>query len=78
MAPYLLCVNLNGMNSDAQPKILPIGQGPFEKSMIKILRQSSYRGPIGIIDHRTELDTKESLVENLLGLENLLSELGND
>ena len=45
MQPYLLCVNLNGMNASGTPKILPIGSGDSERKMIKILKQSGYSGP---------------------------------
>ena len=74
LKPYLLCLNLNGMNDNAQPKILPLGQGRHEKRMIDIVIRSGYEGPIGIIDHRNELDTKESLKQNLDGLDGLLGE----
>lgn len=73
--PYLFCLNLNGMNRDAKPKILPIGQGEFEKRMIEIVRKSNYQGPIGILDHREEIDAEVSLRENLQGLGRLRAEL---
>lgn len=72
MKPYLLCLNLNGMNDGAQPKILPIGQGQHDRAMLRIVRQSGYDGPVGILDHRGELDAEESLKQNLQGLEALL------
>ena len=31
MQPYLLCLNLNGMNDNAQPKILPVGSGQHDR-----------------------------------------------
>jgi sugar phosphate isomerase/epimerase len=70
--PYLLCLNLNGMNDRAQPKILPIGQGRHEKQMIDIVIDSGYQGPIGILDHRNELDAEVSLRQNLDGLSRVL------
>lgn len=75
MKPYLICVNLNGMNDDANPKILPIGGGQHERKMIQIVLASGYRGPIGILDHRSELDAEESLRQNLDGLDRLAAEL---
>jgi hypothetical protein len=77
MKPYLLCLNLNGMNDGAIPKILPLGQGRHEKDMMRIIARSGYRGPIGILDHRSQLDAEESLRENLDGLKRLLRELGD-
>jgi sugar phosphate isomerase/epimerase len=76
MQPYLLCLNLNGMNDGAQPKILPLGQGRHEKAMLRTLVESGYRGPIGILDHRGDVDAEKSLRENLEGLETLLGQLG--
>ncbi|MGB0583348.1 MAG: heme-binding domain-containing protein, partial [Limisphaerales bacterium] len=37
LKPYLLCLNLNGMNTGAQPKILPLGQGEHDLAMLKVL-----------------------------------------
>ena len=73
MQPYLLCINLNGMNSGANPKILPIGQGEHDIEMIKILKGSNYDGPIGILDHRSDTDTKTALKLNLTGLRDILN-----
>lgn len=72
MLPYLICLNLNGMNPGAQPKILPIGQGQHERAMIKAVIDSGYSGPIGIIDHREEIDAEQSLRENLDGLKKIV------
>ena len=55
MKPYLLCLNLNGMNDGAEPKILQLGRGQHEATMITAIRKSGYAGPIGILDHRMTL-----------------------
>ncbi len=75
MQPHLLCLNINGMNDGAKPMILPIGQGRHEKQMLQIVLDSGYDGPIGILDHRPELDAEECLQANLRGLEKLRKEL---
>ena len=77
MKPYLHCLNLNGMNPGAQPKILAIGKGRHERDMMEIIRKSGYRGPIGILDHRGEVDAEKSLRENLEGMKKVLGELGD-
>ena len=77
MKPFLLCVNLNGMNDHADPKILAIGKGQHEFSMMKAVRASGYDGPIGILDHRPNVDAEKSLRENLQGMELLLNEMGD-
>lgn len=75
MKPYILCLNLNGMNSDAKPKILGIGKGAHELEMIRAVLDSGYSGPIGIIDHREQIDARESLLENLDGLQSVREKL---
>jgi hypothetical protein len=75
MKPYLLCLNLNGMNDGAKPKILPLGQGQHDLAMVRTIRDSGYRGPIGILDHRADTDTEQTLRQNIAGLEQLLVQL---
>jgi hypothetical protein len=72
MQPYLHCLNLNGMNAGAKPKILSLGKGQHEAAMIAIIRKASYTGPIGILDHRSDTDTEIALRENLEGLQKIL------
>lgn len=81
MQPYLLCLNLNGMAKPADVrrysgrfKIVSIGKGEFESSMIGTVIASGYDGPIGILDHRSQMDAEESLRQNLDGLRELLSQ----
>ena len=76
--PYLLCLNLNGMNDNAQPKILSIGQGRHDVALLKIIKESGYHGPIGILDHRGGVDAEQSLKENLDGLKKVLEQLGEE
>ncbi|MEZ6043287.1 MAG: hypothetical protein R3C20_22550 [Planctomycetaceae bacterium] len=77
MKPFLLCLNLNGMNEKANPKILPIGDGRHETEMIRTIQLSGYQGPIGILDHRPEMDTREALKLNLDGLKATLKTIGD-
>jgi len=75
MQPYLHCLNLNGMNASGDPKILGIGQGDCELEMIRTVIDLGYDGPVGILDHRPELDARDSLLENLRGLAQLRGRL---
>ena len=77
MAPHLLCVNLNGMTPGGA-KIVPLGSGARDREMIELVRASGYEGPIGILDHRNELDAEDSLRENLEGLASLVSTIPGD
>lgn len=79
MQPYLLAVNLNGMTiggDKAGKKILILGQGAKELPMIRTIADSDWRGPVGILDHRTELDAEVALRDNLAGLDALVKQLG--
>ena len=78
MKPYLICLNLNGMNDGANPKILPIGDGKHEGEMLKAIKNIDYKGPIGILDHRSEIDAEKSLLESLSGLKKLLYNIGEE
>ena len=40
--------------------------------MLRVIRDSGWNGPIGIIDHREETDSEETLRENLQGLDKLV------
>lgn len=75
MKPYLLCLNLNGMNSSGNPKILPLGQGDRDRQMLKAVVESGYDGPIGIIGHTASEDVEIVLRRNLEGLRKLEGEL---
>lgn len=80
MSPYLICLNLNGMAEPAsvdgnKNKILPIGTGKYEQEMIGEIVKQGYAGPIGILDHRNEMDSEESLRQNLEGLADVVGQL---
>ncbi len=76
LKPYLLCLNLNGMNDGAKPKIVRLGQGQHEKTMMESILKSGYQGPIGILGHTSGEDIEVVLRENLEGMQALLKDLG--
>jgi hypothetical protein len=63
------------MNSQPRPKILPVGAGQHDQALLKSIARSGYTGPIGILDHRGDIDAEESLKQNLDGLARVVSEL---
>jgi sugar phosphate isomerase/epimerase len=70
MSPHLLALNLNGMTrgGDRTGKmILPLGQGDLDLEILRIVRDSGWRGPIGILNH-TDEDAEGRLRDNLDGL----------
>jgi sugar phosphate isomerase/epimerase len=77
MKPYLLTLNLNGMTRNGDrvgKKILPLAQGDLDLAMLKIIRESGWRGPIGILNH-TDEDAEARLLDNIEGLEWLVAQL---
>ena len=77
MLPYLHAVNLNGMTQGGEKKgakILPLGQGDLDLQLLKTIRDSGYRGPIGILNHTGE-DAEIRLQDNLDGLDWLVAQL---
>jgi len=77
MKPHLLALNLNGMDPGGDKvgrKILPLGQGERDLALLKVIRDSDYRGLIGILGH-TDDDAEARLLDNLDGLDWLLPQL---
>ena len=68
--PYLSSVNLNGMRKEG-PKILTIGEGDYEKDMIKLLIDEGFDGPWGILGHVENKDVKKILEQNIEGFNSL-------
>jgi quinoprotein glucose dehydrogenase len=75
--PRLLCLNLNGMTKDGErrgKKIMPIGQGELDLELLRTIRDSGYRGRIGILNH-TDEDAEGRLLDNRDGLEWLVPQI---
>ena len=69
MKPHLFALNLNGMVRDGEKvgkKILPLGQGDLDLPLLRIIRDSGWRGPMGILNH-TDEDAEARLLDNLDG-----------
>ena len=77
MVPHLMCVNLNGLTPGG-PMILPLAEGEEDMKVLRMIGDSHYAGPIGILDHRPDTDSEISLRQNLKGMEKLLKELGDE
>ena len=77
MQPYLLAFNLNGMVRDGDKvgkMVLPIGSGDEEVAMIRTLRDSGWKGPVGVLGH-TEEDAEVKLGKDLAGLKQVVAQL---
>jgi hypothetical protein len=76
--PHLMAVNLNGMIRDGDKhgkKILNLAEGDEEVAMMRVIQASGWNGPVGILNHRPELDAEVALSANLQGLERVSKEL---
>ena len=58
--------------------MVPIGQGDSEMEMMRIVRESSYKGPVGIINETTHPDAEVGLQLNMDGLKKILKSLGDE
>ncbi len=77
LKPYLLCLNLNGMTHQGDKKgkkILPLSAGELDVKLLRIIHDSKYAGPVGIIGH-TQDDVQQRLQDNLDGLHWMLPQL---
>lgn len=77
LKPYLLVLNVNGMQTDGDQvgkKILVIGQGDRDAEVFQAILDSGYQGPIGILNH-TDEDAFTRLKANIEGLETLVGKL---
>ena len=78
MKPHLLALNLNGMTrggDKAGNKIMVLGTGDLDLQLLRTIRDSGWRGLVGILNHTGE-DAETRLRANLEGLEKLREELG--
>ena len=77
MKPHLLAFNLNGMTRDGDQhgkKILPLGQGDLDLMLLRLLQDSGWQGPVGLLNH-TDEDAEARLRDNLAGLDWLVAQL---
>lgn len=78
LKPYLKCITLNGMvpQGDQQgKKILPLGAGSEDLTLLRTIRDSGYSGRIAILGHVHEVDVEDRLKDNLDGLNWLKTQL---
>lgn len=78
MAPYVDTVNLNGMiagGDKGSNKIVPLANGELELGLMRTIQASGWRGRVGILNHRTDVDAAEGLQRNLAGLDRLAAQL---
>lgn len=70
--PHLYAINLTGLQGGIPAKVVPVGEGNIEFRMMKIIEESSYSGPIGIINEDFAPDAEDGLKMNMEGLKKYL------
>jgi sugar phosphate isomerase/epimerase len=76
LVPHLSAVLLEGMQ-DGGPEFMTVGDGNRDLGMLKVIRDSGYTGPVGIINHDENRDAEVGLRLNMEGLKKLLREMND-
>ena len=79
MKPHLIALTLNGMIKDGDLRghnvgTIPLGQGDQDLRLLRIIKESGWRGPVGII-LEVFADAEARLQDNLDGLDWLVAQL---
>jgi hypothetical protein len=74
--PHLLALNIAGLKRNPG-RVVPVGQGDSEAEMMRIVQESAYKGPVGIINEVTDPDAEVGLRINRDGLKKILKVLGD-
>jgi xylose isomerase-like TIM barrel protein len=74
LVPHLWGVILNGMQ-EGGPDFITVGEGDRDLGMLKVMRDSGYRGPIGIMNHDESRDAEVGLRLNMDGLKKMLRQM---
>ena len=81
MKPYLLAVTLNGMFKDGDLKgnhdlgTAPVGQGDQDLRLLRIIKESGWIGPVGIVGETASVDVELRLKDHLDGLDWIVAQL---
>ena len=77
LKPHLAALNLNGNSPKGRPGV-QIGNGDREQGMIKVVKDSGWHGPVGVLSHVRTTDAKVNLHANLYGLRDVLKQIGDE
>jgi sugar phosphate isomerase/epimerase len=75
--PYLYAINITGLKGGHPAEVVPVGQGNLEEDMMRLILESSYMGPIGIINEDFADDAKDGLIINMIGIQEILKKIGD-
>jgi hypothetical protein len=74
--PHLIAITLSGLKGHNPATVVPVGEGDEEYGMMRIINESSYKGPIAIINEDTRPDAEDGLKLNMDGVEKVIKKLG--
>ncbi|MFC7524852.1 sugar phosphate isomerase/epimerase family protein [Parapedobacter sp. GCM10030251] len=77
MKPYLSCINVVGLASGDEVKVVPLGTGDMEYRLLQQIVNSGYDGPMSIQNHRSDRDAEEALISERKGLHKILRALSH-
>jgi sugar phosphate isomerase/epimerase len=75
--PHLLAITVSGLKGHDPAKVVIVGEGDQEYKMMRMVKESSYKGPINIINEETRPDAKEGLKVNMAGVVKVLKAIGD-
>jgi sugar phosphate isomerase/epimerase len=80
MQPYLLAISLHGLTKDGDLqnnslREAPLGQGDEDLRLLRIIKESGWTGPVGIIGEMGGVDVELRLQDQLDGLDWLVPQL---
>lgn len=74
--PHLYALNLAGIRASDDEQFYGLGEGDIEQRLIRIVLESDYDGPVGIINHDRQRDARVGLLKEMEGLKAILTDLG--
>jgi len=73
--PHLYAINITGLKGGFPAEVVPVGQGNIEEKKMVIIQNSSYDGPIGIINEDFADDAEVGLKMNMKGIQEILKNI---
>ncbi|MGX5819290.1 sugar phosphate isomerase/epimerase family protein [Chitinophaga lutea] len=75
--PHLHALNITGLIDADSAVVVPVGKGNLEAGLMRYVRESGYRGPIGIINESFAPDAADGLRMNIEGIKKILPQIGD-
>src|SRR5690606_24866232 len=73
--PHLYALNIAGIRNSDQASFYDLGDGDVEEDLLRVVIESGYDGPVGIINHDAARDARVGLLKQMAGLKKLLESM---